>query len=113
MEIRNYEPKQLENILFGIKEMYNYNEPINDNYNIRFEIRDINPHEFKVTAFYDLGNHVDDDERVVSVNNFFIINKNEGFRKFTKEANCLIDSIVSIPYDDEMDNDEFNILNND
>jgi hypothetical protein len=113
MKVINFEAKKIELILFGIKEQYNFIEPIDNDYNVTFECKEHDAYSFKVTVFWNLGCSESDSDEVISGNSYFIINKNESFRKFTKEINDILDVIISKPFDSELSDDEFNQLNND
>jgi hypothetical protein len=113
MKVINFEAKKIELILFGIKEQYNFIEPIDNDYNVTFECKEHDAYSFKVTVFWNLGCSESDSDEVISDNNFFIINKNDTMRKFVTEVNDLIDEITAKPFDSELSDDEFNQLNND
>lgn len=113
MKLLRYTLIELQTIFIGIKEQYNYIEPIDEDYNVIFFIDEYGDHQFKVTLYWNLGCDEFDEERTISDNNYFIIHKTESLRKFTKEINDILDVIVSKPFDSELSDDEFNQLNND
>ena len=112
MKLLRYTLIELQTIFIGIKEQYNYIEPIDEDYNVIFFIDNYGDHQLKVTLFWNLGCSESDSDEVIS-DNYFIIHKTESLRKFTKEINDILDVIVSKPFDSELSDDEFNQLNND
>lgn len=113
MKLTNYTSEQLMLIVNGMFNQINFIDPMDEQYNINYEITECDKYQFKFTIFWNLGCDEQDEERVISDNNFFIINKNDTMRKFVTEVNDLIDEITEKPFDSELSDDEFNQLNND
>jgi len=114
MKLLRYNPEQLFYMIEGIVQQYNHIEPIDEDYNLLFQVEDYNNNsQFKITLHWNLGCSESDSDEVVSDNNYFIIHKTESLRKFTKEINDILDVIISKPFDSELSDDEFNQLNND
>ena len=113
MKLTNYTPEQLMFIVNGMFAQINFLDAMDEQYNINYEITEYDKYQLKFTIFWDLGCSEEDQDNVISDNNFFIINKNDTMRKFITEVNDLIDEITAKPFDSELSDDEFNQLNND
>ena len=113
MKLTNYTPEQLMFIVNGMFAQINFLDAMDEQYNINYEITEYDKYQLKFTIFWDLGCSEEDQDNVISDNNFFIINKNDTMRKFITKVNDLIDEITAKPFDSELSDDEFNQLNND
>lgn len=99
--------------LEGVLEASNFIESIDEDYNAKFFIKEHDAHSYKVTLYWNAGCSIDDDEKVINDENYFIICKNESYKNFVKEINEMIELMVSKPFDSELEDFEFNQLNND
>ena len=107
--ISKYTVKDLELIIKGTQEAFNYNEPINDDYFLEFSAIDMDSY-FKVEYSWYKGKirgargnpeTAKDDELVIETD-FFKIFKSESIRKFTKEVIQAIEQVVSEKFDEDM-----------
>lgn len=103
---------ELSQIIKGIVLAYEYNDSIDEDYALRFKVETLGDKAFKVT--YDWfkgvikGTNGDprtskDSTPIVEIN-YFIINKEETFKKFTKEIMDAISEVTAHEFDFEMSN---------
>jgi hypothetical protein len=108
MKLTKFTNKELDLITVGIINQFEHIEPIDKDYNVTYEIQDYGEHHIKVTFFWNIGCYEFDDEKVVTDNYYFIINKIDTLRKYTKEINDVLDLIVATSFDTELQDWEFN-----
>lgn len=107
--ISKYTIKDLELIIKGTQEAFNYNEPINDAYELEWKITDkvdfihVRYEWVKGIIPGEKGNpeYAKDSEPVVEIDSFKIF-KSESIRKFTKEVIQAIEQVVSEKFDEDM-----------
>lgn len=103
---------ELSLIIKGIVLGYEYNDSINEDYQLTFKVDTLGDKAFKVT--YDWfkgvvsgtnGNpETSKDSAPIVEQNYFIINKSETLRKFTKEVMDAISEVTAHEFDLEMSN---------
>jgi hypothetical protein len=108
MKLTKFTNKELDLITVGIINQFEYIEPIDKDYHVTYEIQEYGEHHTKVTFFWNIGCFEHDDEKVVTDTYYFIINKIDTLRKYTKEINDALDLIVNKSFDTELQDWEFN-----
>lgn len=101
--------KDLLNLVFGIVAGYEYNEPIDEDYQLAFEVSDRNDH-FKVGYTWTKGiipgkgqdPQTSTDNKPVSDHNYFKIFKSESLEKLTREVMDAITEVTAHSFDPEM-----------
>ena len=85
MKLTKFTNKELDLITVGIINQFEHIEPIDKDYNVTYEIQEYGDHHIKVTFFWNIGCFEHDDEKVVTDNYYFIINKIEKLAQKEKE----------------------------
>lgn len=107
MKLTKYNNHELNLVTIGMVEQFQNIEPIDKDYNVTYEIQEYGDHHIKVTFFWNIGCFEHDDEKVVTDNYYFIINRVDTLRKYSKEINDALELIITKSFDVDLQDWEF------
>ena len=112
MKLLRYNPEQLKLIIDGIILGFEYINTFDANYCPTIYIVEFKEW-FRFEILWNEGTHINDDDNVKVLRDKFELSKETDLAFLAFQVNETLDQMTSIPFNKELDDDDFNTSNND